>query len=126
MTTPFDDANAVELPTRASTAKLSARTHERRMCLLYPRLTPGLSGGGDRGDPSRDPPASPSRAMALHAHGDNAVVRRGARVLCAGRLVLDLLRLAKGIHRFIDGQEDCRFDRAERTAATYRQGDRGH
>ena len=34
----------------------------------------------------------------------------GAREpLLAGRSVLDLLGLAQGIQRFVDGQEDCRF-----------------
>ena len=36
--------------------------------------------------------------------------------LRAGRLVLDLLGLAQGVHRFVDGQENCRFERAKRTA----------
>ena len=41
------------------------------------------------------------------------VTRDGAREpLRAGRSVLDLLGLAQGIHRFVDGQEDCRFERA--------------
>jgi hypothetical protein len=35
----------------------------------------------------------------------------------AGRS-MDLLGLAQGIHRLVDGQEDCRFDRAECTIAT--------
>ena len=48
------------------------------------------------------------------------------RPLRAGRLVLHLLSLAKGIHRFVDGQEDCRFERAKRAAATNRQRNRGH
>jgi hypothetical protein len=46
--------------------------------------------------------------------------------LRAGRSVLDLLGPAQGIHRFADGQEDCRLERAERTAATNRQRNRGH
>src|SRR6266511_2103602 len=51
----------------------------------------------------------------------------GAREpLRAGRSVLNLLGLAQGIHRFVDGQEDCRFQRAKRTAATDRQRNRGH
>ena len=37
-------------------------------------------------------------------------VGTGAREpLCGGRSVLDLLGLAQGIHRFVDGQEDCCF-----------------
>src|SRR5680860_616899 len=51
---------------------------------------------------------------------------RAREPLRAGRLVLDLLGLAQGIHRFLDGQEDCRFERAKRTAATNRQRNRGH
>jgi hypothetical protein len=46
--------------------------------------------------------------------------------LRARRLVLDLLRLAQGIHRFVYGQEDCRLERAKRTAASNRQRNRGH
>src|SRR5213079_1679935 len=46
--------------------------------------------------------------------------------LRAGRSVSDLLGLAQGIHRFVDGQEDCRFERAKRTAPTNRQGNRSH
>src|SRR2546430_2648097 len=44
----------------------------------------------------------------------------------AGRSVLDLLGLAQGIHRFVDGQEDRRFEGAERTAPTNRQRNRSH
>ena len=46
--------------------------------------------------------------------------------LRAGRSVLDLLGLAQSIHRFVDGQEDCRFERAKRAAPANRQCDRGH
>jgi hypothetical protein len=46
--------------------------------------------------------------------------------LCAGRSVLDLLGRAQSVHRFVDGQEDGRFERAERTAPADRQRDRGH
>lgn len=46
--------------------------------------------------------------------------------LRAGRQVLDLLGLAQGIHRFVDGQEDCRFKRPKRTTATNCQRNRGH
>jgi hypothetical protein len=65
---------------------------------------------------------------AAHTEGRaDGVTRTGAReALRAGRPVLDLLGLAQGIHRFIDGQEDCRFERAKRTAATNRQRNRGH
>ena len=35
-------------------------------------------------------------------------------------------RLAQGFHRFAHAQEDCRFERAERAAATNRQRNRGH
>jgi hypothetical protein len=52
--------------------------------------------------------------------------RLRASRLRAGRLVLDLLGLAQGVHRFVDGQEDCRLERAKRTAATNRQRNRGH
>jgi hypothetical protein len=53
--------------------------------------------------------------------------RTGAREpLRARRSVLDLPGLAQGIHRFVDGQEDCRFERAERTAATNRHRNRSH
>ena len=48
------------------------------------------------------------------------------RVLGARRSVLNLLGLAQRIQRFVDGQEDCRFQRAKRTASTNRQRNRGH
>lgn len=53
-----------------------------------------------------------------------AVIRR--EPLFAGRSVPDLLGLAKCVHRFLDGQEDGRFERTERTAASDRQRNRGH
>src|SRR6266513_1638856 len=49
-----------------------------------------------------------------------------AQALRSGRSVLDLLDLAQRLHRFVDGQEDCRFERAERTATANRQRYRGH
>src|SRR5207247_2575096 len=52
--------------------------------------------------------------------------RRRTSSLCAWRPVPDLLGLAQGVHRFLDGQEHCRFERAERTAAADRQRNRGH
>src|SRR3989337_1541216 len=55
-----------------------------------------------------------------------SLTRSSRDSLCAGRSVLDLPGLAQGFHRFVDGQEDCRFVRAKRTAATNRQRNRGH
>src|SRR5207302_8787275 len=43
-----------------------------------------------------------------------------------GRSVPDLLRFAHRIHRFLDRQEDGRFERAQRTATTYRHRHRCH
>jgi hypothetical protein len=53
-------------------------------------------------------------------------ISSGATPLRAGRSILDLIGLAQGIHCFLDGKEDCRFERAERTAATNHQRNRGH
>src|SRR5438105_1073999 len=46
--------------------------------------------------------------------------------LLAWSLVPDLLGLAQGIHRLIDGQEDGGLQRAKGAAAGNRQCDRGH
>jgi len=48
----------------------------------------------------------------------------GRDALRAGRFVLNLLGLAQGIHRFVNGQKDSCFQRAKRTAATNRQRNR--
>jgi hypothetical protein len=52
--------------------------------------------------------------------------REVAGPLGAGRLVSDLIGLAQGVQRIVDGQKDWRFERAEGTAAADRQRNRGH
>jgi hypothetical protein len=66
-------------------------------------------------------------ACTCSARGRGTWPGRSVReLLRARRLVLDLLRLAQGVHRFVDGQEDCRFERAKRAAAADRERNRGH
>jgi hypothetical protein len=57
---------------------------------------------------------------------DAAQSGRYSPTLRARRSVLDMLDSAERVDRFLDGQEHCRFERAERTAATNRQRNRGH
>jgi hypothetical protein len=60
----------------------------------------------------------------IDSSGPSAQVGAGAatrRVLGTG-----LARPCAGIHRLVDGQEDCRLLRAERSAATDLQRNRGH
>ena len=46
--------------------------------------------------------------------------------LRAGGSILDSLGLPQSVQRFVDGQEDRGFERAEGTAAANRQRNRGH
>src|SRR5215211_1148993 len=61
-----------------------------------------------------------------HAEGRLAVLPSRTRPLRTGSLVLDLLGLAQCVHRLVDGQEDCRFERANRTATAKRHPNGSH
>src|SRR5437763_1183026 len=90
------------------------------------RRPPGRGDAGSCAAPNPDWLGAAVRTprAASRSPADRARPRPGG--LCAGRAVMELLGLAQGIQRFVDGQKDGRFERAERTAATNRQRHRGH
>jgi predicted metal-dependent enzyme (double-stranded beta helix superfamily) len=70
-------------------------------------------------------PTAPRRTAPLSCHRPTGP-RSHRRPLGARRSILDLLCPAESIECLVDGQEDGRLERAERTAAGNRQRHRGH
>jgi len=105
---------------------------------VLPRPRPGDDPpSGAQPDPTRNglkylrrPYTSRGAATAMVRRTDSDQNRRDVGtprdLLGAGRSVLDLTGFPQRIDRFVDRQENSRFERAERTAATNCHGNRCH